>query len=373
MKVPSFESFSIEQKIGQLFFIGIPGAEIDDVAQELIAEINPGGVCLFSRNIRTAIQTRELLDAIRIRSRVEPFLSLDQEGGLVDRLRRIVTPMPSAESLRSPEDAKSLARITSEIVRRLGFNLNFAPVVDVVDSRRMKFSNGLQSRAFGRSKEDATEFSRAYLTELESGGCLGCLKHFPGLGATEIDSHDNLPQVNISQDELFEVDLFPYKEIFGSLSASAVMVGHSAFSKCDLQEKDANGKLLPSSLSPNFVTKLLREELGFDGLVLTDDLEMGAIVKNYGIGEACKLAVLAGEDMLLICAGVESVREGFAAVCSAVNKGEISESRIDQSLTRIARMKSKIQPPLEFDEGRLQELSKQIEMLKEKISVYRGG
>jgi beta-N-acetylhexosaminidase len=206
------------------------------------------------------------------------------------------------------------------------------------------------------------------LRELEAGGCLGCVKHFPGLGASEVDSHEELPTVKISRDELFDVDLFPYKKMFRDADVRAVMVGHAAFANIDLQENDANGNLLPSSLSLNFVTKLLRAELEFDGLVLTDDLEMGAIVKNYGIGEACKLAIKAGEDMLLICAGSESAREGFASVLAAVKGGEISETRIENSLQRIFDLKNRMKRPLEFNENRLRELSEQVALLKEKVN-----
>jgi beta-N-acetylhexosaminidase len=361
-------SLPIEKKIGQLFFIGIPGAELDKSSRELIEEISPGGVCLFARNIRDASQTRKLLDEIREILAFEPFLSLDQEGGLVDRLRRIVEPMPAANSFTNAEDVKSLAGITAEIIRILGFNMNFAPVVDVIDEARAKSNNGLYSRAFGNSKEEVVEFASGYLETLEKNGCLGCLKHFPGLGASLVDSHEELPQVNLSQNELFETDLFPYREIFKTLKPTAVMIAHASFPKSDLQEIDSDGKLLPSSLSYSFTTKLLREELGFEGISITDDMEMGAILKNYGIGEACRMAIRAGEDMLAICADSNNIREGFYSVLDAVKSGEISENRINESLKRIKEAKNLINLPLPFDESRLQELSNKIAELKANIN-----
>ncbi|MGC2237840.1 MAG: glycoside hydrolase family 3 N-terminal domain-containing protein [Pyrinomonadaceae bacterium] len=357
-------SLPVEKKIGQLFFIGIPGAELDESTRELLNEISPGGVCLFARNIREAGQTRKLLDEIREISEIAPFLSLDQEGGLVDRLRRIVEPMPAANSFKNASDAGNLAEITAEIIRILGFNMNFAPVVDVMDEVRAKSNNGLYSRAFGDSKEDVLEFASAYLENFESSGCLGCLKHFPGLGASEVDSHEELPQVNLSDKELFEIDLFPYREIFKTKEPAAVMIAHASFPKSDFQEKDGEGKLLPSSLSFNFTTKLLREDLGFDGVAITDDMEMGAILKNYGIGEACLMAIRAGEDMLAVCAGSHNIREGYYSVLNAVKSGEISESRINQSLKRIAEAKNLINLPLPFDESRLSALSSKIAELK---------
>ncbi len=144
------------------------------------------------------------------------------------------------------------------------------------------------------------------------------------------------------------------------------MVAHAAFPRFDLQETDENGKLLPSSLSYNIVTKLLREEFGFDGLIITDDLEMGAIVKNYGIGEACRRAILAGVDMLAICASPEAIGEGFKAVLEAVKHGEITESRIDESLNRIARLKSLLTEPPPFDAAHLQILSDRTVSLSNK-------
>ena len=356
-------SLSIEKKIGQMFFIGIPSAEFDDATRDLIEKIAPGGVCLFTRNIREAIKTRNLLDEIDGASEIQPFFSIDQEGGLVDRLRRIIEPMPAVSSLKNLAQAEKLAEITAEVLRILGFNMNFAPVVDVSDESRRRFINGLNSRTFGNSKEDAANFGKIYLETLQKKGVLGCLKHFPGIGASEVDSHEELPFVNLSQTELFETDLFPYRQI----KPQAVMIAHAAFPKTDLQERDQNGKLLPSSLSFNFTTKLLRERLGFEGISITDDLEMGAILKNYGIGEACKMAIKAGVDMLAICNNPKAIYEGFAAVLEAVKSSEISETRIDKSLRRITDVKNLINLPLPFDESRLNELSKEIIELKNNL------
>jgi len=357
-------SLPIKKKIGQLFFIGIPSADFDEQTRDLLLEISPGGICLFSRNIREAAQTRKLLDDTRKSLSLEPFISLDQEGGRVDRLRKIIAPTPAPNSIKTNKHAKNLAAITAEAVRILGFNMNFAPVVDVINSERSDFDNGLYSRTFGASNEDVAEFAGEYLKKLQSGGCLGCLKHFPGLGASTVDSHEELPNVNLSRKELFEVDLVPYQQLFQTNDIKFVMIAHAVYPLFDLQETDKSGKLLPSSLSFNIVTKLLREELGFRDLAVTDDLEMGAIVKNYKIGLACQMAIAAGVDMLAICANADSIREGFYAILESVEKGEISESRIDESLERIARVKSSIEPPLPFDSKRLQFLSEVISQQK---------
>ena len=362
----------IEQKIGQLFFIGIPGTELNADTKEFLREISPGGICLFSRNINAAEQTRNLLEAVRENLTIEPLLSIDQEGGLVDRLRRIFAPMPAPSSLKTLAEARTLAETTAEILKTLSLNMNFAPVVDVITESRGNSYNGLYSRAFGKSKSDVVEFAQEYLEGLQRKDCLGCLKHFPGIGASQVDSHEELPIVYLTREELFETDLLPYRRLFSTEKVFSVMIAHASYPRFDLQETDKNGKLLPSSLSYNIVTKLLREELDFQGLAISDDLEMGAIVKNYGIGEACLLAVAAGIDMLAICANTDSVREGFTAVLKAAQNGEISVARIDESLTRIAHLKSLIKPSLPFDEKRLQFLSDEIARLNGNLNKTQG-
>jgi beta-N-acetylhexosaminidase len=304
---------------------------------------------------------------------LKPLLSIDQEGGLVDRLRRIITPMPSAASIQTAENAEKLARITNEVLLMLGLNMNFAPVVDVVDEHRSDNANGLYSRAFGETKDITFELAGKYLDTLQTGGCLGCIKHFPGLGASRTDSHEDLPIVNLTRDELFATDLFPYQKLFKSLQIHAVMVAHAAYPQFDLQETDVNGKLLPSSLSFNIISKLLRQELNFQGLVITDDLEMGAILKNYSIGDACIMAINAGVDMVSICADPVNIREGFKAVVEAAKNGKISETRIDESLKRIAQVKSLIKLPLPLDMARLQFLSHEIAELNKKVNYSYGG
>ncbi|MCB1026046.1 MAG: glycoside hydrolase family 3 protein [Acidobacteria bacterium] len=365
-----YSSLTLREKIGQMFFIGLPGEDLDETGLKLISEISPGGVCLFARNAKNGEKTRNLLDGVRGKLKFEPFLSLDQEGGLVDRLRRIVEPIPSARDISRKGDldkVRRLAEITAEVVRILGFNLNLAPVIDVINPSREGFIMANQSRCFGNSKEDVLEFTGAYLETLQNGGCLGCLKHFPGIGGVQFDPHEELPSVDVSKDEFYETDLFPFINHFKAGNVRAVMTGHTAFPLLDLQERDSSGKLLPSSLSYNIVTKLLRDELGFENLALTDDLEMGAIVKNYGIGAASKMSIMAGNDFVLICNDPGAILDGFNAVLGAVETGEIPESRIDESLERIWRVREALSAPLEFDESRLEELSQETRELKESL------
>lgn len=362
-----FLDLTFEEKIGQLFFVGIRGAEIDSDTAALLGDVKPGGICLFSRNIKEVAQTRTLLDAIRKVSNVEPFLSIDQEGGLVDRFRRIMPSAPAASKFTNVEDVAEFAELTADTLRILGFNMNFAPVVDVIHTEREVVGNGLYSRAFGKNQADVVELAGTFLNEMQARSIIGCLKHFPGLGASAVDSHEELPQVNIDDPRLNEIDLFPYRELLNE-GVEMVMIAHAAYPNLAWQETDSNGKLLPSSLNSNFITGLLREELRFTGIAITDDLEMGAIVKNYGIGEACKMAILAGNDMLAICASEDRIREGFETVLTAVSNGEIPESRIDDSLQRIASLKSKLSAPADFDIERLNEISERMLKLSARLN-----
>lgn len=359
---------SIDQKIGQLFFIGIPGDSVDSATAELLDEVKPGGVCLFARNIKEPRQTRDLNDKIRSALSIEPFLSIDQEGGLVDRLRRILTPMPSASKIADVESAAKQASIIADALTNLGFNMDFAPVVDVIDHERAKFQNGLQSRAYGQNADEVVAIAGEFLATLQQNGIIGCLKHFPGLGASAVDSHEELPTVPVDPDEFESTDLHPYRRMIATGGVKAVMVAHATYPNLALQESGQDGKLLPSSLSSNIVTKLLRQDIGFDGLALTDDMEMGAIVKNYGIGEASVMALTAGNDMVSICAGVDAIRESHAAVTTAVESGRISEERLNGSVARILNLKSEVKKPIELDLGRIASLTEEISQLNQSLA-----
>lgn len=358
--------------------MGLPGTELDEETRSLVEHIQPGGIIIFGRNVASPGQLRKLLDDIRGIVHVEPLFGIDQEGGLVDRLRRIMTPMPSARTIRQHGDlagARALGRITAETLRRLGFNMNFAPVMSIMTDERDLLSNGLYSRSFGRSPGEVLGYTMVYLRALQSGGCMGCLKHFPGIGAGEVDSHEEMPLVHLSHDDLMAQDLAPYVELFQREDdrVRAVMVSHGGFPKIDIRHGVAGGRIEPASLNHSIVTKLLREELGYDHLVVTDDLEMGAIAKHAPIDKAVRRAFDAGQDMLLICSRPELIRRGYEVLLQAARDGEVSAERIHASLKNIAEFKSLVQPPLPFDPDRLRALSDEIDMLNRKLNYIYGG
>jgi len=378
MAADTLYSLPLEQQIGQFLFIGLPGTQLDDDTRDLIKEVQPGGVIIFGRNVAGAEQLRTLLDSVRDLVPTPPLFGVDQEGGLVDRLRKIFTPMPSARTIRQHGDlaaARKLGRVTGEVLRMLGFNLNFAPVMSIMTDDRDLLSNGLYSRSYGRSPGEVLGYTTVYMRGLQGTGCLGCLKHFPGIGAGEVDSHEEMPIVKLSHDDLIAQDLAPYIELFQRRDdrVRGVMVSHGGFPNINIKEATTGGLLEPASLNYAIVTELLREELGYQHLVVTDDLEMGAIARHYEIEDAVVRAFNAGEDMLLICADPEKIRRGYRSLLTAAKENRISADRIRNSLKRIAATKAIAAPPLPLNLERFQALSTEIDELNSKLNYTYGG
>src|SRR5262252_7394857 len=371
-------SLPFDQQIGQFFFIGLPGTTIDDEARELIEEIKPGGIILFGRNVESPEQVRKLLDDSRALLATPPLCGIDQEGGLVDRLREIFPPMPSARAIRQHGDlagVRTLGKITGELLRMLGFNINFAPVMSIITQERSQLTNGLYSRSYGQSPGEVLGYTTVYVRGLQGTGVLACLKHFPGIGAGAVDSHIEMPLVPLSRDDLLAQDLAPYIELFQRADdrVRVVMVSHGGFPNIDIKKGTTGGLVEPASISPRIVSNLLRQELGYKHLVVTDDLEMGAIAKQYEIEDAAVKAFHAGEDMLLICATPETIRRGYKGLLEAARKKEISEKRMQASLRRIAATKALAQPPLPLDMERYNKLATEIRELNKRLDyVYPG-
>jgi beta-N-acetylhexosaminidase len=378
MPADQFFSLPFEEQIGQFFFIGLPGTTLDQETRDLLNEIKPGGIILFGRNIEAPEQVRQLLDDCRELLPTRPLCGIDQEGGLVDRLRSVFTPMPSARALRQHGDlagVRTLGRITGELLRMLGFDINFAPVMSIITKERSQLTNGLYSRSFGSSPGEVLGYTTVYVRGLQGAGCLACLKHFPGIGAGAVDSHIEMPLVALSRDDLLAQDLAPYIELFQRADdrVRVVMVSHGGFPNIDIKKGTTGGLLEPASISQTIVSNLLRQELGYRHLVVTDDLEMGAIAKHCEIEEASVKAFQAGEDMLLICATPETIRRGYRALLEAARKKEVSEKRIQASLKRIAATKALAQPSLPLEMERFNQLAGEISDLNKRLDyVYPG-
>ena len=371
-------SLPFEEQVGQFFFIGLPGTEVDAEARELIEEIKPGGIILFGRNVETAEQVRKLLDDCRALVPTPLLCGIDQEGGLVDRLREIFPAMPSARALRQHGDlagVRTLGRVTGELLRMLGLNINFAPVMSIITHERSLLTNGLYSRSFGSSPGEVLGYTTVYMRGLQAKGVLGCLKHFPGIGAGTVDSHIEMPMVPLSRDDLLAQDLAPYIELFQREDdrVRVVMVSHGGFPFIDIKKGTTGGLIEPASISKGIVTNLLRKELGYNHLVVTDDLEMGAISKQFEIEDASVKAFAAGEDMLLICATPETIRRGYRGVLKAAREKRISERRMQESLSRIAETKALMQPVTPLSMERFNQLAQEIKDLNKRLDYVHPG
>jgi beta-N-acetylhexosaminidase len=349
----------LEHRIGQLLLIGIPGKEVDAPVRELLETIQPGGVLLNGQNIESAQQVVELTGAIRAVVQVPPIVAVDQEGGRVDRLKTIYSPMPAADLLRASGDASIAARlgeITAEALRALGFNVNLAPVLDVRINESA--DNGLRGRYLGSTPAKVVRLAGAYLEGLQRGGVLGVGKHFPGLGHSMVDSHEQLPTVERSRDLMIREDLLPYTELFSKINArlNAVIVGHAHYPAID------GPSALPASLSKNIITGLLREELNYKGLTITDDLEMGAITAARDVSEAAVMAIEAGNDMVMVTGSgqPERVLAAWQGMVEAAQKGRITKTHISRAFDHIARIKSMISPPLAQSEMTIARLRERI-------------
>lgn len=322
---------SLREQVGQLFMIGFTGTAVSPELTSFIKEHKPGGVILFSRNLESPAQIIELTAALQACSPHSPLLiSIDQEGGRVSRLPKGFTIFPACEALgrcNSAELAYAVAATTAAELKAVGINMNMAPVLDVNSNPDNPV---IGDRAFGSDPDVVSELGAATAAGLQDNRVVACGKHFPGHGDTVADSHKELPVVNAPLERLREVEIPPFLHAVRQ-GIAAMMTAHVVYPALD--------PLRPATLSDKVVTGLLRDELGYDGLVLTDDLEMHAILDHYGVGEASVRAVLAGCDMLLICRDTEREAAAIAAVERAVAAGEIPRDRLERALMRIAAVK----------------------------------
>lgn len=334
---------TLEQKVGQMFMVGFhnedrPAQEMNRQIRTLIRDHHVGGVILFDRNIGNPRQTAELNNSMqRLALSASPgiplLISIDQEGGKVARIREGVTQFPGGMTLGAsgnPDLARQSGQVAGSELRAMGFNMNMAPVLDVNNNPKNPV---IGTRSFSGDPRQVVEMASAQIQGYHDGGVLTVVKHFPGHGDTSTDSHIDLPTVTHSMDRLNRVELVPFKGVLNR--TDAVMSAHITFPALD----DTPG--LPGTLSQKVLTGLLRERLGYDGVIITDDLEMGAIVDNFPAEEAAIRAVKAGADILLISHDLNRQQASIRGIRDAVKRGEISEARIDRSLRRILHLKGK--------------------------------
>jgi beta-N-acetylhexosaminidase len=327
---------------GSLLLLGISGPALTPGEAELFRKLQPAGYILFSRNIVSAVQTRKLTDDLRDLSHDSPIIAIDQEGGRVTRTREIAPAAPSAPALAARADYGKIADaavLTADLLRLLGVNLNFAPVLDL--DHFPETQNALRGRCWGRDPQKVIDYAGHWNRWQRKRLIASCGKHFPACGRALCDPHHDLPSSPATIAELLREDVPPYTALMPELDA--VMLAHVEFPNIDPD--------LPASLSPRIIRRFLRDQLGFDHhLVLTDDLDMGAIANRYGRGEDVKLAITAGNDLALICHRTDTAEAAASAIA------ELPHWMTEEARDRIERFRrKKLHGPLVWSEGKWQE------------------
>lgn len=334
--------------LGQLLLTGVPGPELDPATAARFKKLQPGGFILFGRNIVSPEQLRKLIDDLRDLSVVEPFITIDQEGGRVSRLRLIGEEPPNAQQLRDKGDVKLIkqhGRLTGQLLRLFGFNLDLCPVLDI--SYDDTADNSLKGRCWGRDTQQVIDNAGVFNRAMRAEGILSCAKHFPGYGPAECDPHEFLPVITKSREAMEMAELMPYTALLPEIDC--VMTCHSNYTAYD----PGRGRW-PASLSHNVCTKLLRDQLGFEGLAMTDDLDMGAILNEVTFEQAIQEAVRAGNDLVMICHRLEMVELAHEHL-----KG-VEAPVIHDALLRIEKTKKRLVTPDVFKMDRFAKINRDI-------------
>ena len=326
------DKMTLEEKIGQMMFVGIHGTTLTENTKNNLTSMHVGGIILFDRNMETREQVKALNSSLKdlaLNSYSLPlFLSVDQEGGLVTRMKQQTYTAPPATEISKgkPEDAYTHANKTGNDIRELGFNLDFAPVLDI--------GSRMHGRTYGTTPQQVTSFGEQACRGLRDSGVLFTIKHFPGMGRSETDPHTDKSVVNVPQQTILQEDLLPFRHIIDQYPHHQfmVMAGHIRYPSFDAK---------PASLSPVILKQMLRSQLGYQGIVITDDLDMGAVSEGYKPEEIGIVAVQAGTDILLSCHDPEVQQRIYRSTLQAVKDGKISPSDIDASVRRIVYCKLK--------------------------------
>ncbi len=333
---------TLRQKIGQLALVSLDSGEIDARAEDFLRAYAVGNVIHFGNNVKdfdSAKALNEQLDRIIQKTcGASPLIGIDHEGGRVMRFGAGFTWFPSQMALGAADDLALTERVGAamgEELRAAGFHMSYSPVVDVNIN---PLNPVIGVRAFGDDPEKVTRHGAAMAKGLQSAGVMACLKHFPGHGDTAVDSHYGLPRVEKDRSTLEETELYPYRKLLAERAADAVMTTHILFPAL---EKDD----VPATMSRAILTDLLRRDMGFDGLIVTDGMQMNAIKEHYGVPRGCVEAVKAGADLLCVGTGgagsMDLQKECLDALYAAAQSGEIPMDRIDDAVSRVLKAKEK--------------------------------
>lgn len=327
---------SLEKKVGRLMIAGFKGITVSEEIISLIHDYHIGGIILFGRNIGTPEEIARLTSDLQTEAKIAGYsvpllICIDQENGVVRRLGEGTTIIPGAMLLGATQDSESARKagvMTGKELKALGINWNLAPVVDVNNNPKNPV---IGVRSFGEKPNQVAEMAEQAMVGMQSAGVMTTLKHFPGHGDTNVDSHLDLPVISHDLKRLHEVELVPFKRCIQA-GADAVMSAHVYFPAL---ESEAN---TPATLSRPIITGLLREELGFQGVITTDCMEMDAIAKGIGTVQGCVKAVQAGVDFVMVSHLFDLQKQAILAMKEAIENGEISEQQVDESVARIEKL-----------------------------------
>jgi beta-N-acetylhexosaminidase len=318
--------------IGQLLIIGFEGTEITARLSSLLTRLQPAGAILFARNIKSAEQTWQLLRDCQKCVATPLFTCVDLEGGLVDRFCDVLAPAPSAAEVFATGDRRLFRKhgqLVGENCRALGFSVDFAPSLDLA----FEASRGvMSSRVVSANPRETVSYAREFLAGLRAANVLGCGKHFPGLGEGKLDSHHELPVIEKPLKKIWTEDLFPYRTLRRQLPF--VMVAHAAYPQVTRDRA-------PASLSKVWITDILRKRIGYRGLIVSDDLEMGGVLSAAPIGQAAVESILAGGDLCLICHREDYVTQAHEALLKAASSERKFAGRVEESARRVLAFKKK--------------------------------
>lgn len=324
---------AVRDTVGQLLMVGFHGTELSPAFIDWLQEYRPGGVILFSRNLVDPEQVARLTNALHEQAPNPPLLiAIDQEGGRVSRVPPGFTIFPSASTVaacQAPDVAYSVAEVTAKELRAVGINMNMAPVLDVNTNPANPI---IGDRAYGDQPEPVCRFGVAVMNGLLDNGVIPCGKHFPGHGDTLTDSHKGLPVVDADRARLEELELEPFRYAIHR-GLPTMMTAHVRYPAFD--------PAAPATLSRPILTDLLRHELGFEGVTMTDDMEMRAILDHGTVGEASVRALQAGADMVLLGHQQERQTAAVSAIEHALDRGELSLDTLTASVDRIHALKRK--------------------------------
>ncbi|MBV8674019.1 MAG: beta-N-acetylhexosaminidase [Acidobacteriaceae bacterium] len=353
---------NLRQQVGQLIIAGVEGTELSAIERAWLKLVRPGGVILFRRNIEQPSQVTALLRDVTEIAGAPLFRCVDLEGGLVDRLRDLIAPMPSPAAVFATDRRTNFqkhGRLIAQEAATLGFNTVFAPVLDLALPAS---SPVMRTRVVSANPEDVIEYGEAFIKGLDAEGVLGCGKHFPGLGGGTLDSHESTPLIERTRKDLWEQDIAVFRALAPKLPM--IMVAHAAYPVAK--------NTTPASISPYWIATVLKRRIGFAGLVVSDDMEMGGILTQVPMEEAAVKAIVAGTDLIEICRDPALVLRAYEAVLAQAERSAVFRGKVEAAAARVIEHKSvhlDAAMPRTASVAQIQKLSTRVKLFAEKVNA----